>query len=236
MNFNTLSINSFFEYALIGALFFLIFMVIERFLIPWIPQERLQWKIKFYYPAVRNSIWVLIVLEFIYKNAEENLYLTIAMLGLTVGLLWKLIKDAIIGIVFRFQKGDLRGQIMQVGDVSGEIFSYSNTRLNVKLENGEIVQIPFHEAGSAIMIRSAENKNLNSVHLHVKVTAGKDIESIKNEIRNLLINSPYVLSHQGIKIEQKELNNDIIELSVLVFTNNKSFKNNIQKRLYSLAY
>lgn len=236
MNFKTLSINSFFEYALIGVIFYLIFIVVEHFLIPWIPKERLQRKVKFYYPAVRNSIWMLIALEFIYNNAEENLYLTIAMLGLTVGLLWKLIKDAVIGIVFRFQKGDLRGQKMQVGDVSGEIFSYSNTRLNVKLENGEIVQIPFHEAGSAIMIRSAENKNLNSVQMHIKITAEQDVESIKEEIRSLLINSPYVLSHQGIKIEQKDLNNDIIELSVLVFTNSVLFKNNIQKRLYSLAY
>jgi len=236
MNFQSLSINSFFTFALVAALFYAIFLIIEHFLIPWIPKEKVQRKVTFFYPAFRNMIWILLLLDFIYENAETNLYLTIVMLALAVGLLFKPLKDLVMGIIFRFQKGDLRGQSMQVGEFNGEVFSYSNTRLNIKLDNGEIVQVPFHEAASSVIVRSAENKNLSTINLSVKISAEQDIEVVKNDIRKLLINSPYVLSHQGIRIEQKEINNDLIELSILVFSNHIGFKNNIQKRLYALTY
>jgi len=79
MNFQSLSINSFFTFALVAALFYAIFLIIEHFLIPWIPKEKVQRKVTFFYPAFRNMIWILLLLDFIYENAETNLYLTIVM-------------------------------------------------------------------------------------------------------------------------------------------------------------
>lgn len=187
---------------LIRAFWIVIFFgFIQHVLLKVVRKERLHDLIKFYNPLFRNVAWMLFAVYIIYRLAKINPVVSIAIVGVLIALGWKPIRNFVQGTIFKFQKGDIVGQRLKVKRYSGVVKRMDNTKLELSSKNGELIQIPYNKIVSEVTIKPVATKYLKTGRIIIDLPKGADLENSKNEYKRRLLNSPWVISHKGVKIE-----------------------------------
>jgi len=183
----------------------LFFGFIQHVLLKVIRKERIHDLIKFYNPLFRNLAWILFAVNAIYRLAKINPVVSLAVIGVLIALGWKSIRNFVQGTIFKFQKGDIVGQRLKLKNYSGVVKEMKHTKLELNTQNGEIIQIPYNKIISEVTIKPIATKYLKTGSIIIDLPEGSDVEQRKSEYKKRLFNSPWVISHKGIKIEHLKL-------------------------------
>ena len=203
MTFNNIP-TSLILYLLIQAFAIAAFFgVIQHVIVKAIRNERWHEFITFYNPVVRNIAWVLFAINLVYQMANVNPIVSLAVLGVVLALGWQSIRDFVQGTIFRFQKGNIKGQVLKVKAFKGVVNKMQNTKIELVTNNEEIIQIPYSRIITAITTKPTATKHLRVGHVFVDLPEGGDIEAIKATTQERLLNMPWVVSSKGVKIEKK---------------------------------
>jgi len=241
MHFNQISFNQI-SFGLFASMFFtafgifIFFWLVIRYVIPRIRKERLQDKLHFYVPLVRNAVWVLFFIDLIYELALVNPYVTLGLFGVGLALSWQLVRDYIQGIIFGFQKGNIIGQRIKIEEYSGIISELKATKLNLEIENGEIIQFPYGKVTSQIISKPTFAKHLKSCGFTVSLSSKVDVGKAQQKLMRRLLNMPWVISSMKIKIEVLEQNQQQIDLKVVVYTSDEKYIPKIKQEVSELIF
>jgi hypothetical protein len=203
MTFNNIP-TSLILYLLIQALWIAAFFgVIQQVVVKAIRHERWHEFIAFYNPLVRNIAWILFAINIVYRLANVNPIVSLAVVGVVLALGWQSIRDFVQGTIFRLQKGNIKGQLLKVKSFKGVVNKMQNTKIELVTNNEEIIQIPYSRIITAITTKPTASKHLKVGHIFVDLPKDGDIEAIKSSTKERLLNMPWVVSSQGVKIEKK---------------------------------
>lgn len=236
MHFSDISFGRFVSMIFAAFWIFIFFLIVIKYIIPRIKKERLQDRLQFYMPLIRNLVWVLYAIDLIYELALINPYVTLGLLGVGLALSWQLVRDYIQGIIFGFQKGNIIGQRIKIGEYSGIISELNATKLNLEIENGEIIQFPYNAVTSQVISKPTFAKHLKSCGFTVSISNKVDVDKAKQKLMRYLLNMPWVISSMNIKIEVIEKENQQIDLKVVVYTSDEKYVPKIKQAVGDLIF
>jgi len=234
--FNEISIGMFLRLISEAFWIFIVFWVFINYIIPWIRNERIQERLKFYLPLIRNVFWVLFFIDLIYELSIINPIVSVSIFGVIVGLLWQFIRDFVQGVIFGFQKGNIIGQRLKINDYSGTVADLKTTKLHLEIENGEIVQFPYSKISSQLVSKPTVTKHLKSCSFSVYLSEHVNVDKAQNRLIEHLLNMPWVISTMKIKVEVVEERRESIELKVVVYTSDEKYIPRIKQEVSELLF
>lgn len=201
------------------------FTILQHVVIRMIKRERLHDWLAFYVPLARNIAWVLFTVKvvYIFGKYQPILILFISTIGL--GLVWSIVRDFIQGTVFRFQKGNIVGQEIQLNDYKGRVINMGETKLSLELKNGEIVQLPYQKLFTDVLIKPITNRQIKNETIVLPISNKSSLEVIEKRLTNKVLAYPWVVFKNGVTIEYFTDQNEKqrkIKLSYSVSASSKS--------------
>lgn len=229
-----LAYSYFFEVT-IKLLFILgLYLVIGRFVLPFVKSVRWHDRIQFYLPVFRNFALVLLVIEMIMVLGEASPLLVVSVLVVVVATLWGYVTNALLGVFFKLQRGDLKGQGIRFDEYSGKVLEMKNTKMEIETEKGEILQVPYSKIVNNVEIRPSAAKHLKSCTVVVSVKE-KAFKSLQKEVLNVVGRLPYVVDSVLPKIEVIDQQHDAYSCKIVVYTNDDKFIPVIKAQLLKIG-
>jgi len=234
--FQDISFGMFFRLLSAAFWIFIVFFVAIRYVTPWISNERLQERLRFYLPLIRNIVWILFFIDLVYEISLINLFVSLSLFGVVIALLWQLVRDFVQGIIFGFQKGNIVGQRLKINDFSGTVSAQTATKLHLEVENGEIFQFPYSKVTSQLVSKPTEARYLKSCSFSVVLSEKVNIDAARDKLTSHLLSMPWVISTMKIKVEVVEEKNANIELKVVVYTSSEKYISRIKQEIAELLF
>lgn len=229
--FSEITFNTLASLLLFGLIILITHLIINRYILRWIKNKRNQSKAGIYIPIGINIVWIAFFLYTIYELALINLIISIFISGLILIATWSNIKDFIQGIVFRLQEGNITGQRIKIDDFSGKVIKMRNTRIDIQVENGEIVQYPYSKLANQVIGISNSVKHYKYCTFSVSVPLAEGIEDTNNQIVTKLYNIPWIVSTMKIETEIIDHDSEKIHVKIKAYTLDEKFIPKIQKAL-----
>jgi len=229
--FSEITFNTLASLFLMGLMISIAHLLINRYIIRWIKNKRNQSMAGIYIPIGINIVWIAFFLYSIYELALINLIISIFISGILLIATWSNIKDFIQGIVFRLQEGNITGQRIKIENFSGEVIKLRNTKIDLQIENGEIVQYPYSKLSNQVIGISTSVKHYKYCTFSVSVPLAEGIEETKNKITTQLLNIPWIVSTMKIETEIINQDSEKIQVKIKAYTLDEKFIPKIQRAL-----
>ncbi len=210
--------------------------LINGYLIRFIGNERRQTSLRMYVPLIINLIWIVFAIYSIYQLALINPVVSLFIVLLILVLTWNFVKDFVQGTLFKLQKGNLVGQRIKVEDFAGEVISMRNTKVELQLESGEIIQYPYSKLTTQVIGISTGVKYFKYFSVTLAVPYTRDIEKVKRQLGVHLLNIPWIVSTRAIKTEILPGISDETTVRINAYTLDEKFIPKIQKALDQIEF
>ena len=132
------------EIALEVVSIYLLFWIILEYLLRLVKNDGLYYQLSFYIPQIRNIVWVFYISYLFLLLIDFQLIFGSIVLICFLIIKWKYLKSFFYGIFFKIQKGNVVGQYIKLKDKRGMIHDLKNSRMDLELSNGDILQYPYH--------------------------------------------------------------------------------------------
>ncbi len=216
-----------FKIALDVAVIIFIFWFIQAYLTRWIKDDYWYHQIMFYNPVLRNIIWILYSCYIIYLVIEINQFFGLLIALFILVLMWTSIKNLFYGIIYKIQTGNVIGQQVNLKEYSGKISALRNTKVDLELDNGQIIQYPYHVFFKDVT-SSPEYGNLKKV----SVLLDMEIKEIDlKQIERSILSNPYVVAPEKLVIEIIDDNSSNKKLKIILFTAHQKYISRVTKFL-----
>jgi len=219
-----------------ALIIFVAHRIFDRYIIKFIKNERKQSSMRLHVPIVINMIWIIFFLYSIYELTLINPIVSMFISGLIIIITWNNVKDFVQGTIFKMQQGNLIGQRIKVDDFSGEVIKMRNTKIDLQLENGEIVQYPYSELSKQVIGISTTVKHFKHCTLSITAPYTKEIETLKKQIVIHVLNIPWIVSTMSIKTEFVVQDSEKIDIKISAYTLDKKFIPKIQQALNLIEF
>ncbi len=208
----------------------------DRYIVKFIKNERRQSSMSLHVPLVANVIWIIFFLYAIYELTLINPLISVLITGLIILVTWNNVKDFVQGTVFKLQQGNLVGQRIKVGEFSGEVIRMRNTKIDLQLENGEVIQYPYSKLSKQVIGISTSVKHFKYCTLNITVPYTTELEALKEHVVIQLLNIPWIVSSMSIKTEIVVQDSDTIDIKIGAYTLDKKFVPKIQNALNLIEF
>lgn len=170
------------------------------------------------FPLIEMTLW----LTYIFWAFDQLFYGMVAYLVLTGSLIivivflfgWYFLRDFISGIILKAENAFEPGQPIQIFEVSGTIKKLGYRSMEIVTSEGEHVKIPFNLLASQKLMKPAETGNWLEQVIRIKLTTGYRPEKIQDMLKNRIIEMPWIVSGDYIKIKitRDESGNYMVEI------------------------
>lgn len=208
MEFQTISFKVVFLLIIQAIWIIAVFGVLQHIVVRMIKREGWHDWLEFYVPLIRNAAWMLFTIRLIYTLGKYQPVLVLFITGVTMALTWSIVRDFVLGTLFRLQKGNIVSQEVQVKEYKGQVVKMGETKLSLELKSGEVVQLPYQNLFTEVLIKPISNKQIKTETLIIPVLKVKSIEGIKKQLITKILACPWVLIKNEVSIE---LFNDELE-------------------------
>lgn len=236
MQFNGIPLLRFATLVAIAIAIVIAHWLISRYVIRFVRNEHRQRSLGLYVPLITNIIWILYFLYTFYVLALINPVISIFVFGLILALTWNYVKDFVHGTLFKLQKGNLAGQRIKADGFSGEVIRMRNTKIDLQLENGEIIQYPYSKLSNQAIGISTSVKHQKYFTIQHTVRYKGDPESLKMEVNSSLLNIPWIVSTMNIKTEILERDSEKTVIRINGYTLDEKFILKIQRALELMEF
>lgn len=234
--FNPISLNLLVSLGFLALIIFTAQRIINVLIKRWLKKETQESLLSVYVPITVNFIWIFFFLFAVYKVALTNPIMSIFISALILISTWSFVKDFVQGTLFKFQKGNLVGQLLKTDSISGKVVKMKDTRIHIQLESGDIVEYPYSKLTKAITIMSSNEEDFKNSTLNLTVSNQLKKEEVKTQLRLLLYNTPWVASNRSIKIDVADHDAERISFKINVYTIDENFIPKIQQVLDSAKF
>ena len=215
----------------IGLFIALAYVVIKRILFPALGQGRnaqlWYWRLdileRLYLPFFGLAVLVSILIS--------RPLVGVVITTLIAVLCYKPMKNYLLGIIYRAGSIYSIGQSIIVRSQHGSLHAFNALSLEMELEDGSMLDIPYDIFSNAIVIRSSPKSGVLSHSIELSISKPCDISQTKQAIRIALLSFPYVLPKQKIIIEHLSDEEHCYLLKVIIHGLDKQQMYDVEGRL-----
>ena len=204
------------EIALEVVSIYLLFWIILEYLLRLVKNDGLYYQLSFYIPQIRNIVWVFYISYLFLLLIDFQLIFGSIVLICFLIIKWKYLKSFFYGIFFKIQKGNVVGQYIKLKDKRGMIHDLKNSRMDLELSNGDILQYPYHLLINEPISLPILGK-LNKISILIDVETEDKTAYLLNFKKQILLN-PYVVSPNKVRLDFIEDKKGKEKLKVVVYT------------------
>jgi len=189
---NTLPVNQVFLFIIIGALLHFVFYVVNTYIIPVFKKKRAS--IDLYWLRFQILSWTVFLLLFFSVLFKENMYLTLAISVITVGIGWNFWTNFFAGVMIKFTNQFKINDNISTELATGKIKNIKMTFTEVINAEGELLVVPNIQMKKAVLKHHNKKNTLNT---NTFICSTK-IDH--NEVLKYAMNCPYFTGNQNIKV------------------------------------
>ena len=212
----------YFKILIVGAAVLFLFRILS-FLKKTLPFSK---KVKHYtgflLPVVELLSWFGFGIWCLHHIYDEEAFSILIIIGVLTILLmapaWFLVRDFLHGMILKIQRKIELDTTIEIGDIKGVIVKAEYFTFDIKTKNGNIDTIPYNKIRSKIITKNAGNIHLEKQFLSFQIPLYNDINKIIPELKQTLINAPWVAASQEpiINIINRDASNMSVEAIVHV--------------------
>lgn len=188
--------------ALLGVAIWGVFRVMNKIIIPLLSRRgnlSLSWqRIS---PLAEACTWTCYAFFVLYQFLLPNPVVGIALALLVVASLWGVIRDFMTGLLIRLGGWLSPGQNIRQDAFAGQVLRLGNLGVELELENGEILAVPYHKLARDSVIKGNLSEQIRShaFELYTKLPAPgvNQVEAIRRSIMNL----PWAVGSRAPRVE-----------------------------------
>ena len=211
---------------------YLFFWIILEYFLRLIKNDELYYQLTFYIPIFRNIVWGFYI-GYLFLLMIEFQYIFGSAILLTFLIFkWNYLKSFFYGLFFKIQKGNVIGQYIKLKDKKGMIHDLKNSRMDIELSNGDILQYPYHLLINEPISMPILGK-LNKISILLDVNTDKKDEYLIQLKKQILLN-PYIVSPNKIRLDYIEDKKGKEKLKLVMYTCQESYISRITDYIHSL--
>ncbi len=180
---------------------------LKKLFTQWAKNKKQQQKATFYIPVVGSIAWTLFAIYLLVIFALINTTIFLGIFAILFFLNREFLQNFFTGILFRLEKGDLRGVSITIQTDEGVVFSYGITKLCLKSGNGNSVYVPYEKLYRKGFVRHVKVERSEVQTLKVFLSKNQEIieEKIAQIHKKVLLN-PYIVANENIQLLKGEDN------------------------------
>ncbi len=203
---NTLPVKQVVLFLVIGALLHFIFYLINSYALPVLLKKKSL--IGLYWNRIQIVSWTIFLLLFFSSLFRANMYLTLAISAIVIGIGWSFWTNFFAGIVIKFTNQFKTGDTVSSELVQGKVKSIRTTFTEVINSKGELLIIPNSKMKKAILRHHSTKSTLHTSSF----TCNAKLH--QNDMYKYAMNCPYFTGNQSIKISKNQ--NNIYEIKAML--------------------
>ena len=185
----------------IGLLIGLAYRLFKRILLPALGYGRKagqwRWRLEIIERLYLPFLTVAVLMSMLVSRPLVGVVITTIL----VLILYKPMKNYVLGVIYNAGNIYSIGQRISVSSQHGSIHSFNSLSLEMELDDGSMLDIPYDIFSNAIVVRSSPKSGVLSHSIELAISKPCDITEIKQSIHGSLLSMPYVLPNQKITIE-----------------------------------
>jgi hypothetical protein len=185
----------------IGLLTAIGYRLVKRLLIPVLAQKIKSQQLRLKLDIIETLFLPIFGLAILVSILISSPLIGIVVSTILLLIFYKPMRNYMLGIIYRAGNTYSIGQRVIVHSQQGSIVFFNTLSLEMALENGSMVDIPYDVFSDAIIVRSSAKSGVLSHTMELTIPKPCDIAQIKQSIRTYLLSMPYVLPNQKISIE-----------------------------------
>lgn len=191
----------FFGTFAIGIIIAVIYFILKKIFLPVFISKNNQESLFRNILILEKIFWAVFV-----AFMAGSLILSHALVGITLvffigGALWKSINNYLLGLVFQTGNKYKIGQVIRHQNTQGTIMAFNNRSLELELEGGEFLDIPYRHFANSPVFRPSSKSGIMSHHFDLTILKPCKLDKEESRIRSRLLALPWVLPTQKIVFE-----------------------------------
>ncbi len=221
---NTLPIKQVVLFLVIGGLLHVVLYIITTYALPIIKTKKES--VSLYWQRIQIISWTIFLLLFFSSLFKANIYLTLAITGIVLGIGWTFWTNFFAGNMIKFTNQFKVNDAIDTDIASGSIKAIKMTYTEVISPKGELMVIPNNQLKKAIL-KHQNKKNILKTHTFA-CNASSSISY--NIVRESALNCPFFTANHSITVEK---DNDTYQIKAMLL--DESFKDKVCKYFENLA-
>jgi hypothetical protein len=215
----------------IGLLIGLAYGIIKRILLPALGHERKARKWRWRLDIIERLYLPILPLAVLVSILISRPLVGVVVTTILVLLLYKPMKNYVLGVIYHAGSIYSIGQRISVSSQHGSIHSFNALSLEMELDDGSMLDIPYDIFSNSIVVRSSPKSGVLSHSIELAISKPCDIAQVKQSIRVRLLSMPYVLPNQKIAIEHLSDEKDRYLMKVIIHGLDKQQMYEVEGRL-----
>ena len=199
--------------------FFVFFFLktIKRYLIPILKKQQLQLSVKKHILKFERVFWlgyfVACACILILSNPIPGIIICIILFAGG----WNFIRNYTIGLIILLENELKIGQEIIFNDKSGTIVNLNNSNCEIKLQNGELLLIPYFNFSTSSIIKTSSSEKIVSKTIFLEVNKPCHILTQKLELEKEIVALPWLISKQKPVIDVVAETTTHYKLQVVIY-------------------
>ena len=211
-----------------------IYIAIKRLFLPDMPQGTVRSFLARKIILIEKSYWAIFIISLGVSAILSQPIVGLSLCLFCTAVLWKPLHNYFLGLVYLAGQTYFVGQRIRYNDHLVTIKSFNNISLEMELDNGESMDVPYHDFAEAIVIRSSPKSGIISQHILLKIAKPCVLVKEENQIRATLLSLPWVLPRQKIIFERISEEVSHYNLKVTVHGLDKNHLDKVASRIKSM--
>lgn len=148
-------------------------------------------------PVTEMAVWFVFLIWCARFMYEAEAYLTLIVFGIVFLFVftpgWFLIRDFLFGMLLKIQRKIEVDYKIEIGEIKGVVLKTDYLTFDIKTPDGAIDTIPYNKIRSKVISKISANKHLEKRKILFRIPVSKDITHHIQELKNTLINAPWVV-------------------------------------------
>ena len=218
----------------IGLLIGLAYGLIKRILLPALGHGRKARQWHWRLEVIERLYLPILVLAVLVSILVSRPLVGVVVTTILVLVLYKPMKNYVLGVIYHAGNIYSIGQIISVSSQHGSIHSFNALSLEMELDDGSMLDIPYDIFSNAIVVRSSPKSGVLSHSIELAISKPCDIAQVKQSIRFSLLSMPYVLPNQKITIEHLSDEEHRYQIKVIIHGLDKQQMYEVEGRLKAI--
>ncbi len=221
-------------FILSGLLLALLFRLLRRIIMVWVPERKLRAGSKRALPAMELLAWIIYAFWGVHVLFRDHVFfdmiIGVMALFLVGALAWFVFRDFLAGVIIRAEKSLEPGQAMRTSSVSGKISKLGSLSLELINDDGEVVRIPYAKLNQdLITLPPLQDDNLPH-HVELDVPPGVSSVEMQKRITSVLHTMPWIITPEPV-VQVAKRDDGRVMLHVTYYTHMRSQAQFVEEKL-----
>ncbi|GJM31527.1 MAG: hypothetical protein DHS20C18_05280 [Saprospiraceae bacterium] len=193
-------------------------------------QQKLLARVKYF----EKLFWPVFIIFIGISLILSHIVVGLALCLFFAGVLWKTINNYFLGLIYMAGNNYTIGQRISYDNQKGTIKAFNNLTMEMELEGGESLDIPYSYFADTTIIRTSPQSGIMSHTINIPIAKPCDLEQEKQRVKSMLLALPWVLPNQKIVFEHIADEKDQYLIKVIVHGIDKSHMYKVETKFKSM--